>query len=147
MDAMIFEHFDALDAHTLGEAMREEALELSLPIVIDIRAGDSPLYSVMLPGSTADNYDWARRKRNLTLLTKQDTWSHGQRRLEGRDILDELELAERDYASHGGCIPVFLADDALVATVTVSGLPQKDDHDFAFKHLQNLWMIQQAEGN
>jgi len=144
MHSMTFAHFTELDAHSLGEAMREEALRLSLPIVIDIRAGDTPLYSVMLPGATAENFDWARRKRNLTLLTKQDTWSHGQRRLEGHDILDELGLDIREYASHGGCIPVFLADDVLVATVTVSGLPQKEDHELALKHLQQLWKSQQT---
>ncbi len=143
MQTMTFEHFNAEDAHALGEAMRAEAMANNLPIVIDIRAGETPLYAVMLPGATAENFDWARRKRNLALLTKQDTWSHGQRRLEGQDILDELGLAERDYASHGGCIPVFLADSVLVATVTVSGLPQKEDHDLALKHLHNLWNIQQ----
>jgi len=142
---MIFEHFTELDAHTLGEAMRAEALELKMPIVIDIRAGDTPLYAVMLPGATAENYDWARRKRNLALLTKQDTWSHGQRRLEGHDILDELGLDVRDYASHGGCIPVFLSDSVLAATVTVSGLPQKDDHELVLKHLTDLWHKQQKE--
>lgn len=140
---MIFEHFTEIDAHTLGEAMRAEALELGLPIVIDIRAGDTPLYAVMLQGATAENYDWARRKRNLTLLTKKDSWSHGQRRIEGHDILDELGLDVRDYASHGGCIPVFLAGDLLVATVTVSGLPQKEDHELALKHLEKLWKSQQ----
>ena len=140
---MIFEHFTERDAHTLGEAMRAEALANNLPIVLDIRAGDTPLYAVMLPGATAENFDWARRKRNLALLTKQDTWSHGQRRLEGHDILDELGLDVRDYASHGGCIPVFLADSVLVATVTVSGLPQKEDHELALKHLQILWNSQQ----
>lgn len=123
--------------------MRSEALELGLPIVIDIRADDIPLYSVMLPGATAENFDWARRKRNLTLLTKKDSWSHGQRRLEGHDILDELGLDVHDYASHGGCIPVFLAGDEIVATVTVSGLPQKEDHELALKHLENLWKSQQ----
>lgn len=143
MDSMIFEHFNAEDAHSLGEGMRAEALANNLPIVIDIRAGDNPLYAVMLPGATAENFDWARRKRNLALLTKQDTWSHGQRRLEGHDILDELGLDVRDYASHGGCIPVFLADSVLVATVTVSGLPQKEDHELALKHLQTLWNSQQ----
>jgi uncharacterized protein (UPF0303 family) len=143
MDSMIFEHFTELDAHNLGEAMRAEALELKMPIVIDIRAEDTPLYAVMLPGATADNYDWARRKRNLALLTKQDTWSHGQRRLEGHDILDELGLDVRDYASHGGCIPVFTAEGVIEATVTVSGLPQKEDHELALKHLSALWQSQQ----
>ena len=145
MQTMTFEHFNAEDAHSLGEAMRAEAVANNLPIVIDIREGDTPLYSVLLPGATAENFDWARRKRNLALLTKQDTWSHGQRRLEGHDILDELGLDVRDYASHGGCIPVFLSGSVLAATVTVSGLPQKEDHELVLKHLTELWHKQQKE--
>jgi uncharacterized protein (UPF0303 family) len=145
MNTMLFEHFNAEDAHSLGESMRAEAVTNNLPIVIDIREGDTPLYAVMLPGATAENFDWARRKRNLALLTKQDTWSHGQRRLEGHDILDELGLDVGDYASHGGCIPVFLFDSVLAATVTVSGLPQKEDHELVLKHLTELWHNQQKE--
>ena len=117
--------------------MRAEALAKNLPIVIDIRQGDTPLYSVMLPGATAENFDWARRKRNLTLLTKKDTWQLAQLRAQGKDPIVELNLNEKDYASHGGCIPVFVNDE-IVATVTVSGLPQQDDHELALKHLESL---------
>ena len=139
---MVFDHFDEFDAHALGEAIYADAHLLKLPIVIDIRADDTPLYSVMLAGATEENFDWARRKRNLTLLTKLPSWDHGQNREAGNDIIDELGLDVNEYASHGGCIPVFLVDGKLVATVTVSGLPQKDDHDLVLKHLQALWLNQ-----
>ena len=145
MDSIVFEHFDQLDAHMLGERMRTEAIALGLPIVIDIRSEDSPWYSVMLPGASAENFDWARRKRNLTLLTRLDTWALSQRRANGDDVIVKLGLEEKDYASHGGCIPVFLTDNTLVATVTVSGLPQKDDHDLALKHLTEFWLKQQKD--
>ena len=131
------ESFTELDAHLIGEAMRKEALKNNWPIVIDIRQGETPLYSVMLPGATAENFDWARRKRNLTHLTQKDTWQLAQLRAEGKDPIVELGLDEKDYASHGGCIPVFVNGE-IAATVTVSGLPQKDDHDLALKHLEAL---------
>jgi uncharacterized protein (UPF0303 family) len=137
MSQVSVETFTELDAHRLGEAMRVEALSNNWPIVIDIRAGETPLYSVMLPGATAENFDWARRKRNLTLLTGKDTWQLAQLRAQGKDPIVELGLDEKDYASHGGCIPIFVGDQ-IVATVTVSGLPQKDDHDLAYKHLEAL---------
>jgi uncharacterized protein (UPF0303 family) len=34
----------------------------------------------------------------------------------------------RDYASHGGCFPLLLESTGCVGTITVSGLPQRDDH-------------------
>jgi uncharacterized protein (UPF0303 family) len=122
--------------------MSDEALVAKLPIVIDIRSGDTPMFSVMLPGASAENFGWARRKRNLTHLTKKDTWQLAQLRAEGKDPLVELKLDEKDYASHGGCIPVFVNNE-LVATVTVSGLPQKEDHDFALKHLEAMASLRQ----
>lgn len=117
--------------------MREEALANNWPIVIDIRECDAPLYSVMLPGATAENFNWARRKRNLATLLGKDTWQLAQLRAEGKDPIVELGLDEKDYASHGGCIPVFVNHE-LVATVTVSGLPQQEDHELALRHLRRL---------
>ena len=32
----------------------------------------------------------------------------------------------------------FFVNDEIVATVTVSGLPQQDDHELALKHLESL---------
>jgi uncharacterized protein (UPF0303 family) len=118
--------------------MREDALAQKLPIAIDIRKGDTPLYSVLLPGAGPANFDWARRKRNLTLITEESTWELAQKREAGTDLIALMGLDPRDYASHGGCVPVFVEGSGLVATVTVSGLPQKEDHEFAVKHLNNL---------
>jgi uncharacterized protein (UPF0303 family) len=38
------------------------------------------------------------------------------------------DLNEADYAWHGGCFPIRVEGQGVVATVTVSGLPQRDDH-------------------
>jgi uncharacterized protein (UPF0303 family) len=131
-------HFTTEDAYLLGTRMRAEALENKLPIVIDIRSGDTPMFAVMLPGAGLANFDWARRKRNLTLLTGEDTWTLSQKRANREDLIELMGLEPRDYASHGGCVPIHVEGVGLVATVTVSGLPQKEDHDFAIKHLSAL---------
>jgi uncharacterized protein (UPF0303 family) len=37
-------------------------------------------------------------------------------------------LDEVDYAWHGGCFPIRVEGQGIVATATISGLPQRDDH-------------------
>lgn len=138
-------HFTQEDAWTLGSLMREEAIKHGYPIVIDIRRGDAPVFSVMLDGASGNNFDWARRKRNLVLLTEVSSWQHSQEKAKGKDIIEMMGLNPRDYTPHGGCVPIFVEGAGLVATVTVSGLPQKEDHDFVVESLRKLVTTQQAE--
>lgn len=132
----VFAKFDHEDAWALGNLMREEAVKRGYPIVIDIRKGDAPLFSVMLEGASGNNFDWARRKRNLVLLTEQSSWHHSEQKSKGTDVIANMGLNPRDYTPHGGCVPIFVKGAGLVATVTISGLPQKEDHDFAVESLQ-----------
>lgn len=134
----VLKHFDQNDAWALGTMMRDEAVRLGYPIVIDIRKGDAPMFSVMLEGASGLNYDWARRKRNLTLLTEEASWFHSLKLAEGKDIIELMGLDPRDYTPHGGCVPIFVEGAGLVATVTISGLPQKEDHDFAVESLEKF---------
>ena len=129
--------FTQEDAWNLCVIANDLATERDYPIVIDIREGDTSLFTVKLPGATDENLNWARRKRNLTLLTKVASWEHDKARKAGHDILEEQNLDEKDYASHGGCVPIFVNGE-LVATLTISGLPSKDDHEFAVECLTLL---------
>jgi uncharacterized protein (UPF0303 family) len=49
-------------------------------------------------------------------------------RLDGVTIAERFLLDEAEYAPHGGAFPVIVRDVGVVGTVTVSGLPQEDDH-------------------
>ena len=129
--------FNLDDAWKLAEIAHDLAAVRSYPIVIDIREGEKSLFTVKLPGATDENLNWARRKRNLTLLTKQASWEHDKARKAGHDIIVEQNLDEANYASHGGCVPIFVKNE-LVATFTISGLPSKEDHEFAIECLNLL---------
>ena len=139
------EHFDEQDAWQLGTWLRDAALERGYPIVIDIRQGDAPLFSVMLPGATVANFDWARRKRNLCLLIGQSSWELSLEKRLGTDFVELMGLSQRDYTPHGGCVPIRVAGVVgIVATVTISGLPQQQDHEFAVEGLSALRQIHEG---
>jgi uncharacterized protein (UPF0303 family) len=129
--------FTQEDAWNLCVIANDLATERGYPIVIDIREGNTSLFTVKLPGATDENLNWARRKRNLTLLTKVASWEHDKARKAGNDIIAEQNLDEKDYASHGGCVPISVNGE-MVATLTISGLPSKDDHEFAVECLTLL---------
>jgi uncharacterized protein (UPF0303 family) len=46
----------------------------------------------------------------------------------GKRIEEAYLISETDYAPHGGCFPVIVKDTGVVGTITVSGLPQEEDH-------------------
>ena len=48
--------------------------------------------------------------------------------VEGKTLADLGALPERDYAAHGGSVPIIVKGTGCVGAVTVSGLPQRDDH-------------------
>ena len=139
LKSLELERFDEQDAWQLGTWLRDRALERGYPIVIDIRQGDAPLFSVTLPGATAANFDWARRKRNLCLLIGQSSWELSLEKKLGTDFVELMGLDQRDYTPHGGCVPIRVSGVAgIVATVTISGLPQQQDHEFAVEGIRWL---------
>ncbi|MEN9955323.1 MAG: hypothetical protein RLY34_130 [Actinomycetota bacterium] len=127
-EILVFKSFNEKDAWLLGNLMRTEAAKYAQGVVIDIRRGEDLLFFTAMPGTTAVNGDWARRKRNLAKLTHNSsylTWLQ----VNFQDAKDKIEgLDEVDFAWAGGCFPIRVVGQGVVATATVSGLPQRDDH-------------------
>lgn len=127
-ELLVFRKFDNDDAWNLGVALRVEAAKYGGGVAIDIRRGNDVLFFNSMPGATEVNEDWARRKRNLVNLVHTSSYLVG---LEVRfnENLSKIEgLEEVDYAWHGGCFPIRVEGEGVVATATISGLPQRDDH-------------------
>jgi uncharacterized protein (UPF0303 family) len=62
---LVFSSFVESDAWEIGSLLREWAIKRQWPVLIDIRLFDRPLFLAALPGATADNVDWVRRKSNV----------------------------------------------------------------------------------
>ena len=76
------------------------------------------------------NADRARRKRNVVELHHQPSYAVG---LGGSDTGSQSGRADgpppHEVASHGGGFPIFVEGVGCIGAVTVSGLPQRDDHE------------------
>ena len=53
----------------------------------------------------------------------------------GLSFSARYNLPEEDYAAHGGCFPLIVENAGIVGAVTVSGLPQRDDHNLVVEAL------------
>jgi uncharacterized protein (UPF0303 family) len=136
--------FNEEDAWQLGSTLRELAVERKLAIVIDIRRfgphlgnqPGAPLFYTALPGTSPANSEWARRKANLVARLHRSSYAIGLGLKKSNLTLQEKQaLPESDYASHGGSFPITLAGTGVIGSVTVSGLPQRDDHELVVEAL------------
>jgi uncharacterized protein (UPF0303 family) len=128
---LVFARFDNADAWRLGSAMVTAATERALPVTIDIRRHGQQLFHAALPGTTAENDAWIERKVNVVNRFAAASYLVGRRlAARGRTLDEELGVEPRLFAAHGGSFPVRVKDVGVVGTVTVSGLPQADDHAF-----------------
>jgi uncharacterized protein (UPF0303 family) len=124
--------FDTLTNTTaweLGCALVDAAQRDRLGVTIDIRRGDQQLFHAALPGTTPNNDVWIENKNRVVRR-----FGHSSLYVGTKHRLDGTTLAERErvdptlHADHGGAFPVIVRDVGPVGTVTVSGLPQADDH-------------------
>lgn len=146
-EILVFKSFSEKDAWLLGNLMRTQAEKYDQGVVIDIRRGEDVLFFTAMPGTTAVNGDWARRKRNLVHLTHTSSYLTGLQ-VKFQDAKDKIAgLDEVDYAWHGGCFPIKVAGQGVVATATVSGLPQRDDHKLVVDAIAEYLSIDLAQNS
>ena len=124
-----FEEFTAETAWELGNRLKTAAEAWGGAVAIDVQIAGQPLFFYAMPGTTADNLNWIRRKRNVTRHFHRSSYAVGLELQQRQTTLWERSaLPLRHYAPFGGCFPIRLKGGLFVGTITVSGLPQRDDH-------------------
>jgi uncharacterized protein (UPF0303 family) len=132
---LVFLAFNEETAWRLGSRLRTLALDRNLIVVIDVRRPAHPLFYAALPGTTPDNAEWVRRKSNVVFRFHRSSYAVGLDLEQKQSSLEARGLPTADYASHGGSFPIRVANAGIVAAVTVSGLPQRADHELVVEAL------------
>jgi len=128
--------FDAQIAWELGSRLRAMAAERGLAVVIDVRRFGQPLFYAAMDGTTPDNVEWVRRKSNVVARFHHSSYVAGLKEKRKNQTLTESQgLPIADYATHGGSFPLRVAGAGVVGSVTVSGLPQRADHELVIEAL------------
>jgi len=134
-----FTRFNEAAAWQLGSQLVEHGLKEKLPITIDITRGSHQLFHASLPGTSADNDEWVKRKVRLVYRFGHSSFYMGQLlKSKGKRIEEAYLISETEYAPHGGCFPVIVKGTGVVGTITVSGLPQEEDHKLVVQAIRTF---------
>jgi uncharacterized protein (UPF0303 family) len=131
--------FDNDDAWALGCLFVDVARERGLPIVIDIRRNAMLLFHAALPGTSPANGSWVERKVRVVNRFNESSFLVGRRLAADNATLDrEMDVDPIDYAAHGGAFPITITGVGVVGSITVSGLPQAEDHALVVELLERF---------
>lgn len=138
-ERLVFSRFTHDDAWRLGCLLVETARERELAVTVDIRRGDQQLFHVALAGTTPDNDSWVERKSNVVRRFHHSSLLVGQRHRDKGTTFEEASgLPAERYAAHGGSFPIAVTGAGVVGTLTVSGLPQVEDHNLVVEILERF---------
>ncbi|MGQ5638068.1 MULTISPECIES: heme-degrading domain-containing protein [unclassified Streptomyces] len=139
---LVFRQFTHDDAWALGSLLVELARERQAPVAIDIHRAGQQLFHAALPGSTPDNDAWIARKRRVVERYGASSYLVGARfRAKGTTFEDSSRLDPDAYAAHGGSFPIAVENVGVIGAVTVSGLPQLQDHRFVVEALERFLKV------
>ena len=128
--------FDTQIAWEIGSGLRGVALERGLAVVIDVRRFGQPLFFCALEGTAPDNLEWVRRKSNVVARFLRSSYRVGlQLKNKGATLEQSQGLPTSEYATHGGSFPVHVEGAGVIGSITVSGLPQRRDHELVVEVL------------
>lgn len=129
---LVFDSFDATTAWQLGSRLRDLAMQRNYNLTIEVRRFGQQLFYCAMPGAVPDQAEWIRRKVNVVTRFHRSSYAIGRELARSNSSLEEKQgLPTLDYAAHGGCFPIRVACAGILGCVTVSGLPQRADHELA----------------
>lgn len=138
-----FQSFSEEIAFDFGSVIYGIARSKRAPVVVNIRTVDRALFHAAMPGATPDNDEWVRRKSNVVLRYHVSSLHFGDTlALKGRVINPDMGIDMMNYAAHGGSFPIRIKKACVIAAVTVSGLPQLDDHRMIIEALDQYLKIE-----
>jgi uncharacterized protein (UPF0303 family) len=134
-----FASFNENTAWQIGSQLIERAMDKGIPVTIDITRGDHQLFHASLSGTSADNDEWIKRKVRLVYRFGHSSFYMGQLlKSKGKSLEEAYLISESDYAPHGGCFPIIVKGTGMIGTITVSGLPQEEDHKLVVQNIRDF---------
>lgn len=133
--ALVLPDFDEARALSVGLRLKALAERDGLSLAIDRRHWNHQLFAFAMPGTSADNADWMRRKINVVQRLGRSSYRfHLQLAASGKTP-DDRFMPAFDFAAAGGSFPITIRGVGVVGAVSVSGAPMRLDHELVVEAL------------
>ncbi|MBN8686314.1 MAG: heme-binding protein [Chitinophagales bacterium] len=128
-------------AMDMGQRIVDLARSRNQAIAVEISRLNQSVFLYVEDGLPADKHNWLRRKANVAKYFEESSLAV-RHTLEKRAMTLEkpFGLDEKDYIAKGGSIPVFVKNAGLIATITVSGLRDFEDHEIIIEGLKGKYL-------
>ena len=121
----------------MGLAIIELAKNRQQIIGVEIARLNQPVFLYIDDSLPVDKHHWIKRKANTAKHFEESSLSV---RLElekkNRTLEQFFGLSEKEYVAKGGAIPLFVDGAGLIGIITVTGLPDTDDHQLIIDALK-----------
>lgn len=134
-----FVSFSNDTALKVGMALVQAAREKDKAVTVDIVRAGQQLFHFAMAGTSIDNGEWVKRKNRVVNRFGHSSYYMGiSLKNAGQTIEGKYLLPESEYAPHGGAFPLIIKGVGVVGTITVSGLPQEEDHELVVSTLKQF---------
>ena len=129
---LVFDSFDEDKAYEIGTLIREDGRAIGKGLVAGVFTWDRTLFWGATPGSTSANWSWATRKVGLVKIMFKSSYRVVLERGDKPRLLEpQWGMEPTQYAIAGGAFPIRVTGVGIIGAVAVSGLHERDDHEFA----------------
>jgi uncharacterized protein (UPF0303 family) len=140
------ERFDESTAWELGTLVKRICEARGVAVTIEVRRAKETLFFYTMPGVVPNNAEWVRRKRNVVELLHHSSYAVGMSNQKDNTTLPQkVGVALNDYAEHGGSFPIRVRGVGCIGALTVSGVPQREDHAIVVEALAEVCGVPLAE--
>jgi uncharacterized protein (UPF0303 family) len=124
----------------MGLKIIDLAKSRNLHIAVEICRLNQTVFIYVDDNLPVDKHNWLRRKANVAKQFEESSLSVKNDLKEGNMTLEKtFGLNEKDFLAKGGSIPIFIKNAGMIATITVSGLHDEEDHKIIIEALQGKY--------
>jgi uncharacterized protein (UPF0303 family) len=114
----------------VGMRLIDTARREGKSVTVDVSRNGQQIFHFAMPGTSADNDAWIRRKNRVVNRFGHSSFYMGRKYAAQNSSIQESALLDpAKYAPHGGAFPAIVKGVGPVGVITVSGLPQQEDHE------------------